>query len=331
MLTEAQLAVRKTGIGSSEIGAIAGWDPFKDRLEVWLEKVGWSTGHFDNAATLAGKWLEDGILARAAHDRDWILQRCLRTIRSPQYPWVLATPDRFKLIDVADAAGAVHRKRDRIVECKSSHAIDTVEGWGEEWSAKVPRHIRAQVQWQMTATGCRTSTLVVLFTFQDRRLRYFEVPHCQALEDALLELSDQFWHQHVVTVTPPEIDYARESAKRYLGAKHKNHDQRILPAPLAADAWIEQLQAANRELAAATERKAEAENHLKTMCADAKGIAGPWGRFTWSECRGKISEADLAKHLMDQTSMPEEQRSTLREQFRGASYRRVLLTPPKET
>jgi putative phage-type endonuclease len=314
MLSEQQHAMRMTGIGSSDIAQVVGCSPFGDASKLWLVKRG-RLVEPDNAATRAGTWLEDGVATWAAHERGWKLQRINRTLRHSQRAWVLATPDRFLLGD---------KKRKGQVEIKTSMSTET-HGWGEEGTDQIPRHIRCQVQWQMTVTG-QPTTHVVLFTFNDRRLHYYEVPHSPELEAALLDAGHDFWHQHVLADQPPEVDMASPHAAGYLGAVYKQLGDEVVPAPLTSDVIAEQLHRAQLDLVDAGQRKEVAENTLKAMVGERRGIEAPWGKFLWSKCKGKVADGKLADALMDRLAMPAVERAELRDSFRGAEYRRVNFT-----
>jgi putative phage-type endonuclease len=312
MLTPEQLKLRRSGIGSSEIAAVVGKSPFSDPVSLFMLKTNLVEPE-ENDAMIAGSWIEHAVADRAAHERQWVLQRCNRTLRHPDHEWMLATPDRFKLVT---------RKRDALVEIKTSMSIDQFPGWGEEGSHEVPPHIHCQVQQQMSVTKMPVAH-VVLFTFLDRRQRYYEVPHSPALEAALVDAGSHFWHEHVLKNDVPELDPSSEIARRYLAAVLRQVHDEVIPAPLTADAWAEKLFVAKRDVDEAETREREAENYLKAIVGEHRGMAAVWGKFLWSKCKGKVSDAKLIDYLMDKLALPEAERNELRERFRGAEYRKV--------
>lgn len=319
MLTQAQLEMRRSGIGASEIPAVVNQSPFMDRPMLYALKTG-LIEQVESPAMTAGGWLEDGVAARAAHERGWKLQRCNRTLRHREHKWMLATPDRFVV---------VNRKRDSGVEIKTSHSLDTHAGWGEDGSNQVPPHVHCQVQQQMSVTGMRV-THVVLFTFADRQQRYYEVPHSQALEDVLVAAGTDFWNNHVLADVPPPIDMRSPYTKRVLGLLYPDPSDVIQPAPLASDEWAVKLADARKRKDDVEAEVEMLENVMRNFVGEAKGIEGIWGKFLWSKVKGKVHDSKLIDHLMDMLKLSPAERTALREQFRGESYRRISFSykPP---
>ncbi len=315
MLTRDQIEMRRSGIGSSEAAQVVGCSPFGDASTLWLLKTG-RVEPEETQAMRAGSWLEDGVAAWAASERGWTLQRVNRTMRHRKHAWVLATPDRFLIEE---------RRRKAQVEVKTTMSFSTHEGWGEEWTDQIPKFYRCQVQQQMSVTGQHV-TYVVVFAFRERELRYYEVPHSAELEEVLLDAEADFWNYHVLRDEPPDLDPTSTFAKRYLARISHQLAKDVIRAPLRSDEVALRLFEAEEDLERAKMRVEIEQNFMKVMVGDHKGIEGPWGRFLWSETKGKVSESKLIDHLMDQLKLDEPARAALREQFRGESYRRVTFT-----
>ena len=59
-------------LNASEVGAAAGVDPHKSRLQLYCEKTGELPAQEDNAAMQRGRWLESGVVAALIdHHPDW--------------------------------------------------------------------------------------------------------------------------------------------------------------------------------------------------------------------------------------------------------------------
>ena len=95
MLTPAQLELRKTGWGGSEIGALLGVDPFSGPLDVYLKKTEPDWVAPPNADMERGTFLEDGVAEWYAFRTGTKLERIDETMRHKTRPLVLATPDRL--------------------------------------------------------------------------------------------------------------------------------------------------------------------------------------------------------------------------------------------
>jgi putative phage-type endonuclease len=151
MLTEAQQRVRATGVGSSDIGAVAGLSPYARPIDVWMVKRGLAEVPETEAMRL-GTALEPvvaGLYAREhLVDGEWLAQpsdvwpgSVQGTLRHTSEPWIVASPDRA-VVDRAcvDAPG---RSVLRLVEIKTvSHR--SAHHWGEAHD-DVPPWYRAQI------------------------------------------------------------------------------------------------------------------------------------------------------------------------------------------
>ena len=91
MLTNEQLAIRKTGITGSEIAAVAGLSPYESPLTVWARKL--DLVDDDSSAVMErGTYLEEGI-------RSWYCAKTganvaiVGTMVHPDNPIIIATPD----------------------------------------------------------------------------------------------------------------------------------------------------------------------------------------------------------------------------------------------
>ena len=88
MLTQAQIDIRKTGIGASEIGAVAGLSPYAGPLDIYLRKLELVEDNAGEAA-LWGQRLEP-IIAEEYERRTGIKLSQGETRRHPKEPWIIA-------------------------------------------------------------------------------------------------------------------------------------------------------------------------------------------------------------------------------------------------
>jgi len=58
LLNQQWLAERKKGIGGSDVGAILGVNPYRSRMDVWLDKTGRGGEVADNYAMARGRAME---------------------------------------------------------------------------------------------------------------------------------------------------------------------------------------------------------------------------------------------------------------------------------
>lgn len=90
--------VYSKGVGASEVGVLAGVDPFATPLELWRRKLGRSQGPDGNLEALrVGRALEGPVVGLARERIPLRLRRNRRTYMHPLWPAVplFATPDAF--------------------------------------------------------------------------------------------------------------------------------------------------------------------------------------------------------------------------------------------
>ena len=166
-LTAEQLALRQTGIGASEIAAVAGLDPHRTPLDVWMLKRGLAGPFAGNEFTRWGDRLE-AVIAGAYAEARGVLLDTRDTLRHAGEPWMLATPDRV----VLDSAGA----EERLLQVKN-RGLRQADRWGEPGTDQVPDAVAAQCHWEMAVTGLALCDVAVLIAFVEMLLRLNRVVH----------------------------------------------------------------------------------------------------------------------------------------------------------
>ncbi|MDO3621715.1 YqaJ viral recombinase family protein [Ralstonia pseudosolanacearum] len=197
------LEIRRTGIGGSDAAAAVGLNPFKSRLELWLEKTGRDAElprPDPNDTTEPIYWgtlLEPIVAAAYTQQTGRRVRKVNAVLRHPTIPFMLANLDR-EVIGVPD----VH-----ILECKTAG-----EFGARHWKDGVPEYVMLQVQHQLAVTGKSAADVAVLLCGQ--QLAVHRIERDDELIARLIPLEAQFWH-YVETDTPPPGD-GSESADRAL-------------------------------------------------------------------------------------------------------------------
>ncbi len=277
MLTPAQLEMRKTGIGGSEIAAILGESRFATPFDVWLSKTqGWVLTETEDMRR--GSFLEDGIGLWYA-DRFGLGPQEMTpsdTIRHPTVSVALCTPDRF----------AKHR----LVSIKAPRRGGGL--WGDPGTDNVPPEYLLQLQWEHAICKAWHPTLdaeMHLAALIDGDLAVFIVQADLELQAWMLDYATKWWATHVQGALAPSMDGSSQ-AREWLKRKFPKNTDPVRPATAWEDLRMLALRDAERE-AARWESEAETvRNELKTTIADASGIAGPTGIITWkADVNGKRS------------------------------------------
>ena len=194
-MTDALLAQRQTGIGSTDASIIMGSYPWKTPLELYLEKIGESEkdegndegneGHDSSGNGSQFDPMGWGTALEAIVAKRWakitgatIVDAGSRFRRSKANPWQLCHLDRL----VADKHG-----QERILEIK------TAGHWSQEhWEDDgCPIWYLAQVQHQMAVTGMARGTIACLIAGQ--RLVWREIVRDDDFISEMTEREGLFW------------------------------------------------------------------------------------------------------------------------------------------
>lgn len=197
------LAIRKSGIGSSDAAAAVGLSPYKSPLELWLEKTGRDEGlpkpdPLDTAHPVYwGNLLEPIVATAYTQQTGRKVRRVHAVLQHPQHRFMLANLDREVVGDPVV----------QILECKTAG-----EFGARLWRDGVPEYVQLQVQHQLAVTGKPAADVAVLLCGQ--ALEVHRVERDDGLICRLIELEARFW-EYVTTDTPPPAD-GSESADRAL-------------------------------------------------------------------------------------------------------------------
>lgn len=253
------LALRQSGIGSSDAPVIAG--ERGSVVELWAEKAGLITRMEPDTSTAAlfewGHRLEPIVADWYSDHTGRSLRRVNRMLVHPTVPWAFASLDRV----------VVGEKR--IVEVKT-----TRRGWDR--GEPVPGAVQVQVQHQLWVTGYDVADVAVLTGGSEPNI--YEIPRDDAFIDNLVFLETEFWGW-VTSQTRPPMD-GSENARRTLARLYPQNDGTLLPAGPDTDAVFFEWLAARAEKDAAEERADTLANALRALIGDADGIEG---RVTWKK------------------------------------------------
>lgn len=255
------LALRKIGIGGSDIASLLGMSRYTSPYELYLEKRGelpeLPQSEALKRAAAWGHLLEPLIAERFAALHDFKVRR-VGLIRHESEPWRLANLDR-QVLGCPDGPC--------LFEAKMRSAYKASE-WGESGDPEgVPDTEALQTHWYMTVTGYRHSHVGVLINGNDDR--YYRVDYDPQIADDVLAMARSFW-QRIQDGNPPPVDGSaavsellavlwtgREGAEKVVRAEET--------APLLAE--LDRLQGAAKDAEA---QIASVKNRLAMMLGDAE-------------------------------------------------------------
>lgn len=203
------LEVRKGGIGSSDAAAAVGLNPYKSRLELWLEKTGRAAANDDHQGMddprFWGTLLEPYVAVAYQQKTDHKVRKVNAVLQHPTFSFMLANIDR-EVVGSPDV---------QILECKTAGEFGS-----RLWKGGVPEYVELQVQHQLAVTGKEAADVAVLLCGQ--KLEVHRIERDEEVISRLVVLESQFW-EYVITDTPPPAD-GSESAARALRHLYQGND-----------------------------------------------------------------------------------------------------------
>lgn len=197
MLTRDQKLNRQSGIGGSDLGAIAGVSKYKTPLEVYLSKIGVTIEEDEeNESLYWGNALEGVVAEKYAKVTGKTLLESHHTYRHPTMPWMLAHVDRI----IQGEKG--------ILECKTAGYRQS-KLWGEEGTDQIPVEYLLQ---------CAHYSIVMDVDFVDiavliggNQFRIYKYIRNSALEEKIIKIEEDFWKNHVELRIPPDSQSVNDS------------------------------------------------------------------------------------------------------------------------
>lgn len=192
------LSTRNKGIGSSDAAAVAGLDPYKTALDVYLDKVGERepTGNLPDDPQMRWGLLLEPAIGRAYTLDTGIELRRPKPAKHPVFPFMGATADFI--------GDDPESKTEFIVEAKSA-SLHMAKVWGEPGSDFIPERTIMQVQHQLAVYDLDRADVAVLIAGSDFRI--YTIRRNDSLIVDLVNMEEEFWTNHVERRIPPEPDW----------------------------------------------------------------------------------------------------------------------------
>lgn len=298
------LAWRYTGVGGSDVSALLGMSRYSAAMEVYEEKTGLlpvvgdpDADESDDGSEAAywGTRFEDEVRRRftAVTGVHVVKPGSFRSVR---WPWLVVNPDGIVqnppgCWPAADGAGPV----------EGYEGKTTSQYLADRWAGgQVPDHAELQCQTVMAVLGLDGMHVACLIGGQRMVTRY--VPRDDELIADLVEITREFWHDHVLPRIPPPPDGGM-ACEAYLTRRY-NH------AHAGTHALAEYEDAARIRAAYAQEKAAktyvdggrEGKNLARALTADREELRDPDGVpvATWRHT-GQLRTADLLADHPDET------------------------------
>jgi putative phage-type endonuclease len=259
-LTAQEIALRRHTIGSSEIGAIVGVNPYQSAHQVWMAKV-LGVEFEGNETARMGQLLEPTILAIYADRYDVELQRGVFTVGAE--PWISCTPDAHRLDDEGGLCEA------KLVGLRQLWMWGPGNSDGHESDA-IPAYYLTQAYWQLEVTG---APYVDVSALLGTEFRSYRIRRNTVMQSRLVNLARDFRERYVLTSAPPPVDGSDGAREMVRALYPKSGGPAVSDSP-ELDEMAESLRAAREALEVAEKEKRLHENRMKFVLGDARGAHG---------------------------------------------------------
>jgi predicted phage-related endonuclease len=180
--TSAWHVLRSRDLTASDLGAVAGVDPWRSPLRVHAEKAGLVLPIAENSLMRRGRWLEPAVIEALREEHpDWRIERANVYLRDPD--WRLgATPDAVAIDPVRAGLG--------MVQCK----VISRPAFEREWAAGAPLRYQLQTLTEAMLADAEWAILAALvIDTHSAELITSDVPRHAGAEAKIRALAAAFW------------------------------------------------------------------------------------------------------------------------------------------
>ncbi|WP_423197889.1 Putative phage-type endonuclease [Cupriavidus sp. H19C3] len=275
-------ADRSKFIGGSDIAAILGVSPWKNAVDLWLDKTQPRVEDGSNvAAKRRGSRLEPYILDMIREEYGLTIVACNERYVDPRTPFLAAEID-------AEYEGEHQREN---IEIKTVHPFKSKE-WGDELTDELPLHYIAQAQHGLGVTGrerCRVFALI------GDDLKPYVVERDEELISVMREKAVDFWNRFVLPKVQPPLNVQDKNVLETLKRLYPGTDGTVIQAMQEHQNWrgvFEQAKEMRDHYEAIVEG---AKVHLLAEMGNAAAIAFPDGKaFIRKVIKKKAYTVDFA-------------------------------------
>lgn len=190
--------LRQTGIGGSDIAAIAGLSKWSTPYDIYLQKTD-PPSEEPRDVFYWGHVLESVVADEYAKRTNRKIRISNKTYRDKKQPYLMAHVDRLV------------KNEKRILECKTTRFADK-EDWGEAGSDIVPTSYMLQVQHYLEILNFDVADLAVLIGGNDYRI--YTINREKEIGKMIRKIAADFW-KRVQDRNPPDPLTMSDLAKRF--------------------------------------------------------------------------------------------------------------------
>ncbi|MBS6509768.1 MAG: YqaJ viral recombinase family protein [Paraclostridium bifermentans] len=215
MSKEEWLKSRQSGIGGSDASAIAGLNPWKSSIQLYMDKKEENPKEIKSLRMELGNRLE-GLVAELFTEETGLKVRNVNGIlKNEQYPFALANIDRAIVGEKA------------FLECKTTNSFAL-----KEWEEGVPPHYEIQCLHYMAITGATHCYIAALIGNSD--FIWHKIERDQETIDYLMQIEKDFWKENILKDIVPLPD-GTDAYSEYLKEKYKKSNGKEIELHLLKD------------------------------------------------------------------------------------------------
>lgn len=279
-------AVRRLGIGGSDVAAIVGLDKYRGARHVYEEKHGREVVR-DNESMEIGREIED-FIARMFSKRSGVpIAAPPGTLAHVDHAWAMVNIDRDALDpETGEVVGPV--------ECKNRSEYQLEEWESEDGPPDAPA---LQCHWGMAVGGYARGYVAALVG--GNKLRWHVVERDEEMIGHLLDYCGKWHARHVVEGFPPPVD-GLEATKDLLGRLYEVKPEAIAEVDLRKAKELRAQRAdLDEQIKALTKQKTAVENEMRDTAGTAEVVkVGAATAWTW-KANGNFSESDFRAQYPD--------------------------------
>ena len=200
------LRERKNYLGGTDLAAICGLSPYKTALDVYLDKTSDDITEETSPAMRWGNLLEEAIAEAYSEDTGKMVWKWIQPIKHKEYPFLAANIDRW----VGD--------REYVLECKTA-GFNKGKEWGEVGTDQIPESYLIQCAFYASICDVPKVDIAVLIGGQDFRIYTYN--RNKELEEKLIKISCNFWHNHIEKRIPPKCVNTRDTFNLFPQSNNK--------------------------------------------------------------------------------------------------------------
>lgn len=294
---------RTTGLGSTDVAAIAGIHPYLTAHDIYLLKTKQTPPPEMNEAMSWGLKMEDPIAAEFSYRHDETLQRPYPpVVVHPDHDWAFCSPD-FHVVtgwtEGTEAGGKAFY--DRIVEVKTAGLFSNSSHTRKRWeNGGLPAEYRAQCVWQAFCHAGRVKRVdVAAFVsglgYEERTL---DMAEHKGMADALFETAHKFWHENVLKGVPPPVNGSEACTRSVFEQHPAPKNDTVRNATAVEDQLLTQLQTIKDSISQLADQKRTLENRLRLSIGDDLGVDSKHARVLWKTPeQGRVAWKQLAQFV----------------------------------